>query len=489
VLPGVAGLSVLASFWWWRGRPFVATVTVGTAGTLVLLALVWPGAVKRLTRLVDRMAHAIAAGVSLVLLGVTWLLVVMPVSLLNRLLGLDVLARGAAGRWRPVAPTERARRLYGREAQHVGDRARRALRLAVVVLAVGASTAAVVDRATTVPPPPVTPFGSRGSGEVAGVVHDDTWVTYRGDPVSRHLFPGEPWGADVLRAQEDVAPCNAVDVRADYASHYRLATEHVNVVDGRRRTYSVGRPEHTVWMFGGSTTYGIGQRDDHTIPSALVRAAQAEGVALAVRNFGCPGKVNWAETTEFELLLRSGAPRPDVALFLDGINEWNAAFTREIVGLLDPSVPFSGYASNEHQASLLADADERGYVETHDQERQATLAAAQYRMGVERGRALGEEFDVPVVHVWQPALFTMPEDAPGNATVFHSGGLDPASSTASGRFYAAAAVRSGVDPIDLMDIFDDATQPYFFDCCHTNEAGARLEAEALLPYVLDALEP
>lgn len=460
---------------------------MGLAFVWLQVAVVQPGVVHRVTRVLDRVGHRVAAVLSVVALGVTWLVVIVPVALLNRLLGIDVLDHGGRAGWQTVPHAARPDRPYQRDPRRSGAVARRCLRFAAVVAVVGLTTVAVVDHVTRVPPPPLTPFGERSTEAAAGVVHHDRWAVSNGTPVSRSVFPGEPWGAEVLAVQEEPAPCDAIDVQAEYSESFRLSTRYVNVVAGRRRTLTVRDPEHTVWVFGGSTTYGIGQRDEGTIPSALVRLAAERGARLEVLNLGCPGKVNWAETVEFEAMLRAGLGPPDVAVFLDGINEWNAAFTREIVGLLDPAIPFPGYASTDDQEALLADARARGYVETHDQQRQMRLAAAQYRMGVERARALGEEYGVPVVHFWQPALFTMPVDAPGNPTVYASDEIDPATAMAAGRSYREAAERSGVEPIDLMDIFDHAEQPLFFDCCHTNEAGARLEAAAMYPYVADAL--
>ena len=59
-----------------------------------------------------------------------------------------------------------------------------------------------------------------------------------------------------------------------------------HVVDGRRATW---RPAVTpgcrpakVWMFGGSTAFGQGQRDDHTIASELARVAWEDGIAVDV---------------------------------------------------------------------------------------------------------------------------------------------------------------------------------------------------------------
>lgn len=483
----VVALVVVAGLWWWRGRPAQAALAVVLALAWLLVAVVRPAAVHRGAAALDRVGRGVAAVLTAVALAATWLVVVVPVALFNRLLRLDLLDHGSGGRWQVTSGPPAPRRPYRREPRPSGAVGRRLLRVAVVVVALAGVTGAVVDHATRIPPPPLTPFGARGTEDATVAIYRDHWATYHGTPVSRYLFPGEPWGAEVLAIHDGQPPCDAVNVEAMESPQLSYSSRYVNVVDGRRRTLRTVHPDRTVWMFGGSTTYGVGQRDGHTIASDLVRLARAQGLRLAVVNLGCPGEVNWAETLHFERLLRTGSTPPDAAIFLDGINEWDRAFTREIVGLLDPAVPFAGYASREDQDRLLAEARARGYVEDHDQGRQMRLAAAQYRQGVERARAVGAAYGVPVVHFWQPALFTMPTTAPGNATVFVNDEIDPATALVSGRYYRQAAARSGVDPVDLMDIFDDADRPLFFDCCHTNEAGARLEAAAMYPYVAAAL--
>ncbi len=486
-VPALVGLTAAAAFTWWRGHPALAGVAAFLATALATTSLLWPPLAGRLRTTVERVGRGVGAVLTVLLIGLVWLVVVVPAAVFNRALGIDLLGGPSRGRWTPAAAKRGGRRTYGREPRPAGSGGQRMARFAIVVAGLVVISMQVADHATDVPPPPVTPFGVRSTSEPAGPIYHDTWATYSGVPVSRHLFPGEPWGADVLAFQGTAAPCG-VPGDDGVATNLDVTSEYTNVADGHRRTLEVPGATRTVWMFGGSTTYGIGQRDEHTIASDLVRRADEAGVPLRVVNFGVCNELNWAETDRFEALLRSGESPPDAAIFLDGVNDWGNGFVREQFGLLDPDVPFTGYRTVEQQDRLLADARARGYVESHDAERQVELVATQYGAGVRRGRALGAEFGVPVLHFWQPALITTPVTAPGNPTVLANTDLDPASAQDAGRHYRAAMERSGADPVDLIDLFDAARQPVFFDCCHTNEYGARVLADAMYPHLERSLE-
>lgn len=79
-----------------------------------------------------------------------------------------------------------------------------------------------------------------------------------------------------------------------------------------------------VGFFGGSTTYGIAQRDEHTIASEVARLAEAEGIPIIAHNYGVSGFVNWQEMLQFEQFVHDDALRPDLAVFYDGANELTA---------------------------------------------------------------------------------------------------------------------------------------------------------------------
>jgi hypothetical protein len=86
-------------------------------------------------------------------------------------------------------------------------------------------------------------------------------------------------------------------------------------------------PAAKVFFFGGSTMWGVGQRDDHTIPAEAARRLQTlagPGARIEVTNYGETGYIETQGMLELMLALRAGA-RPDVVVFYDGINDVGTA--------------------------------------------------------------------------------------------------------------------------------------------------------------------
>ena len=121
------------------------------------------------------------------------------------------------------------------------------------------------------------------------------------------------WMINQETAFRPLAPIRLVDVEGRY----------VNISGGKRATWkSPGTPDDalTVWVYGGSTTFGLDQRDDHTIPSELARRAAEDGVYLNVVNRGVLGDMHWQEANRFAWDLTVEAA-PDLVVFNDGVNE------------------------------------------------------------------------------------------------------------------------------------------------------------------------
>jgi hypothetical protein len=87
-----------------------------------------------------------------------------------------------------------------------------------------------------------------------------------------------------------------------------------------------------IFMFGGSTMWGTGARDEFTIPSLVARDLERSGVVAAVLNFGESGYVSTQQRIALELELMRGK-RPDLVIFYDGINDTYSAFQQGVVGL------------------------------------------------------------------------------------------------------------------------------------------------------------
>lgn len=99
---------------------------------------------------------------------------------------------------------------------------------------------------------------------------------------------------------------------------------HVNINgDGFRGPPldAFGGDPYTIYMLGGSTTYGLTTvSDDRTIPAQLERKLRGGGIDARVINAGVPGASTNEERYRLE---RDIAHRdPDMVIMYDGVNEW-----------------------------------------------------------------------------------------------------------------------------------------------------------------------
>ncbi len=305
-------------------------------------------------------------------------------------------------------------------------------------------------------------------------------------------FEGAPWAKDLRVNLLDA--WNNFEFNA--ASGWRMKdadTEYIDVVDGERRTVrpdpSLGEPLQ-VWFFGGSAAFGAGQRDEHTIPSELVRRAGQDGVPLEVRNFGVPATVNWQSVMlMIEKLAWDGAP--DLVVFYDGANDLS----------LQESLAFQGRATSDRPASLfdaefdkilrerstMDDVDGGEGTATTQPEPGATTpeglgarVLTRYSRGVSVARAAASGAGVPIRFFWQPQISTKtPLNEVDESTLDSIGSSDQ--STASNRALANS-VRAGLPSLGVTDLsttFDGQDEAIYWDSVHTNEVGAALIAERM----------
>jgi hypothetical protein len=95
-----------------------------------------------------------------------------------------------------------------------------------------------------------------------------------------------------------------------------------------------------VFVFGGSSTFGYGVRDQDTVVAHLQRRLEKLGLPRrpALYNFGRGHYYSSQERVLFEKMLEHGV-RPDLALFIDGLNDFSftdePAFTPELSQCVD----------------------------------------------------------------------------------------------------------------------------------------------------------
>lgn len=287
-----------------------------------------------------------------------------------------------------------------------------------------------------------------------------------GLPFTTYAHEGEPFARDVFT--EHATKVNQADDEELFSvgADTDLRFTHVDGVERRSVVAVEGAPE--VWFFGGSTMFGIGQRDEHTIASEVAKVAADAGTPVTVRNFGWSSYMAWQEVGLLRRLVEErGAP--DLLVFLHGITDYSG-LCRHMAGGISPMArtnpltdarlddgpkQFDCYANPRRTGEVLA-----GVVDA------AMLEAEAMAPGV------------PIAEFWQPAAYTR-APFPTEGELLDHMGVDAQAFDQQRNPYLAAIEVDRTPPIDLTDVFDEVDDPIFFDWAHTNELGARLLARAM----------
>ncbi len=90
---------------------------------------------------------------------------------------------------------------------------------------------------------------------------------------------------------------------------------------GNGAPQDLAAPGAKVFVFGGSTTFGMGVADAETLPAQLGEVLRNAGKDVQVFNFGAPSYYSTQERIALERLLTAGL-RPDLAIFVDGLSDF-----------------------------------------------------------------------------------------------------------------------------------------------------------------------
>lgn len=262
-------------------------------------------------------------------------------------------------------------------------------------------------------------------------------------------------------------------------------------------------PPLTIWAFGGSTVFGQSLPDNSTLPAALQRTLQPfyPDRHVIVKNFGIPWYFSSQELALFTQHLRLESAPPDIALFLDGLNEIYAltrynnqtplirqlagAWEAEIARITNPfAEPWLSFNPSFPPSRLAQQLGIGAPVETGDINKQyayadglslrfdddpIVFAAEQYTRNQRMGLALAAEFGVSAYYVWQPLRFW--RDDP----IYLSLG---------------AAIAQRVEPahfFDLQAVFDPISPdvPLLADPTHYSDYAVQLLAEAITSLIVE----
>jgi lysophospholipase L1-like esterase len=252
------------------------------------------------------------------------------------------------------------------------------------------------------------------------------------------------------------------------------------------------KPIKKIFMFGGSSMWGTGVRDEFTIPSIVGSGLVNKDIHAEVTNFGESGYVNTQELTALLLQLRE-RNIPDLVVFYDGVNDVFSAYQQGKAGIPqnenNREKEFNALRSKKRSVMVFVEslktlATVKFIAELvkpemkplpysgSDIEKLASETIDIYLNNIKTLNLWAEKYGFKVVYYWQPTIFKKAE-------------LSDFEKQEAKRF---SFIKDMIDAANIQvnqfktekdftafhnisDIFRNETRPVFIDYCHVSEYG------------------
>lgn len=293
------------------------------------------------------------------------------------------------------------------------------------------------------------------------------------------------------------------------------AGKYINIDNRGIRATAAGEPDEShasrklkIFMFGGSTMWGEGVRDRHTIPSLLAKELATRNIKAEITNFGEVAYVQTQELIELVLQLQRGNV-PDIVIFYDGYNDVYAAMQNRSAGFSQ----FEWKRELEYNIStrynklkkvfllnsleqfylgrfIKSLSDKLTYKQPFSQESK-TLSKdiiEVYLNNIKIIAALGKAYGFLPLFYWQPVIYTK-----NNLTAFEKGfATEPLGSLyhqAHAVMEANAAEFAKYHFYDISGLFAAARNSVYIDYSHVNEDANRIIAQRFTRDLLPLIGP
>ena len=443
---------------------------------------------RRVDTVLVKVFVAVGGWVSVLLLGVAYVPLVLVPWTIQRVIRWDPL-------WAPHTGTTRwVERLAGNElrpadlwfadpAPSKAGRRRSMAYLSVGVLVVGAAVAAARLPHHTTSTAKVSIGSNPGARDSTSSGSSTTLAPGAATPTSaavgqtvREQMIELPWWKEWSDAYQKAGWPQIVSQYTGTELH-DVTSKYLKVKNGLRASWSPPagkcRSPIRVWFFGGSAPWGVGARDDFTPTSELIKAAYRDHVALDVSNMAVPGDVEWIQERRLERALGLTKDPPDMVVFLDGFNDIRAPDWVYMAGR-DPSNTFSALNDRDLLPLLSTLQGETADGKTHlvtdpvninvrpsDWAAVEPAALFQYTQADQSTRIFLAAKRLSFLHFFQPMLSTRDVVAAGEL---------PWSIEARARLVDYRK-KLPLGVIDMSNVFDGNSTPFYEDDVHLNEAG------------------
>lgn len=137
------------------------------------------------------------------------------------------------------------------------------------------------------------------------------------DPKSYKEMLDETWGREMKYEpflEYGERPYDGKYVKISKDGYRYIKNQEVSFID---------KNKINIFVFGGSTTFGYGVKNEETIPSYIQEILRVKygKTNIAVYNLGAASYYSTIERIKFENLLASGY-KPDMVIFIDGLNDF-----------------------------------------------------------------------------------------------------------------------------------------------------------------------
>jgi len=306
-------------------------------------------------------------------------------------------------------------------------------------------------------------------------------------------YRGERWAAALAREQEASA---RLDYRPYIVWQRRPYRGEAVVIEegGSRRTFHSQCEDraYTIWMFGGSTLWGLGSPDWGTIPSSLAWLYEKAGRTVCVRNYGEDAWVSTQEVIALMLELKRAVRKPDLVVFYDGANDvyipyqsgrvdvhMNFDFVRDELER-ENAIRSGGVRylrqSNTGQliltlATLLAPPTHSTLFAGANRGSLARAAVANYLQNIDLVEAMARHYGFEYAFFWQPLVFTGHKPLTLEEERIRGAKSGAPPEAWCHQVYELMRLERRPNLFDLEDAFDKTRDSVFLNWCHITMNG------------------
>lgn len=319
--------------------------------------------------------------------------------------------------------------------------------------------------------------------------------------VRLEVYKDKEWAPEYFRELKDMTaeyyPYVGHRTEPNYKGRY-INLDH----ESRRKTLfqCSGSKEDAIriFMFGGSTLWGTGARDEGTIPSLLAKELCRAGKHVEVINFGESGFQSTQEMIRLLLELNK-ANTPDVVVFYDGVNDVFSSYQDNVAGFpqntqnrredfnsryrLRVRDLWKFLPSTRKVVDKIREELNGNQVRTEALNDTLALETAKlYFNNLKIVKFLGNDYGFKSLFFWQPSLSTK-----SHLSLEEKNKLEHEKSLDQSYVRVRDRVTLSSEVINLTEIFDAYTSTIFIDWAHTTEEGNAIVAKAMATALLTSL--